>query len=190
MVFKQRINWKEQLPFIKERGLEGWTLRQLAENFGVTHQRVQQIVKKYIPDWYENYGLAIARKEHAQKYFDKWGKKDTTDLYSAQRAKFRQKRANSYGWEWTVTFGELDWPEKCPILGIPIDYFAESRMEGSPSFDRIDNNKGYVIGNVQIISWRANRIKNDGTADEHKAIAEYLYSLSNDTLANKPTDGI
>lgn len=69
------------------------------------------------------------------------------------------------------------WPEYCPILGIKLDYETNGRQENSPSFDRLDPTKGYISGNVQIISWRANRIKNDGSAEEHQKIANYLSTL-------------
>jgi hypothetical protein len=31
-----------------------------------------------------------------------------------------------------------------------------------------------VKGNVEVMSWRANRIKNNGTPEEHRKIANYL----------------
>lgn len=34
--------------------------------------------------------------------------------------------------------------------------------------------KGYVKGNITVISNKANRIKNNGTAEEHEAIAKWL----------------
>lgn len=34
--------------------------------------------------------------------------------------------------------------------------------------------EGYVPGNVEVISFRANRIKNNGTADEHERIAQWM----------------
>lgn len=97
-------------------------------------------------------------------------------VYKMRRAKYNIKRANAKlaGYSWAVPFEELEWPDYCPILGIELDYFAETRQENSPSFDQISPSKGYVSGNVQIISWRANRIKNDGTAEEHRKIADYL----------------
>lgn len=100
---------------------------------------------------------------------------------SAAKAKLRQKkRAATYSkWSFDLEFEDLDWPDVCPVLGIELDYFNETMCDNSVSFDRIDSTKGYVKGNVAIISWRANRIKNDGTAEEHKAI--YVY-LKNNTL--------
>ena len=90
--------------------------------------------------------------------------------------KFRAKKYNaiSAGIEWDIDFGDLEFPVTCPVLGIEIDYWADTRQENSVSFDRIDSTKGYVKGNVLIMSWRANRIKNDGTAEEHKKIYEFM----------------
>jgi len=101
-------------------------------------------------------------------------------IYESIRSRFDVKRQNSKakGVEFSVQLSDLDIPLSCPILGITLDYFAEnSKADNYPTFDRIDNTRGYVSGNVHIVSWRANRIKNDGTAEEHRKIAEYLDSL-------------
>ena len=47
-------------------------------------------------------------------------------------------------------------------------------MANCPSLDRIVPKKGYVEGNIAWISNRANVIKNDGTAEEHLKVAEYI----------------
>ena len=59
----------------------------------------------------------------------------------------------------------------CPVLGIE---FVEGHREFAPSVDRIDNTKGYVKGNVWIISRRANRIKNDSTLEELQLLVTAL----------------
>lgn len=171
--------WEKELPFIKERGLEGWNRSTLAKHYNLTKQRMHQIISRYIPDWDDHYGFAVGRKESERKYLEKWGKREDTDLYEAQRGKFFRKKTNAKnaGYNWDIVFGDVDWPKICPVLGIELDYFSESRVEGSPSFDRLDNTKSYIKGNVQVISWRANRIKNDGTAKEHRQIADFLDSI-------------
>jgi hypothetical protein len=170
MVFARKSNWTpEDVKFLIE---DEWTMQEIADHYGVTKQRIHQIRKKHnLPN-----PVALRRERRQKEYFDKWGTRVDTDLYSVCRSKFRAKKSNSkkLGLPWTLTFGELDWPERCPILGVTLDYFAESRMETSPSFDRIDPALGYVAGNVRIVSWRANRIKNDGSASEHRLIAEYI----------------
>lgn len=179
-MFVTRINWQEQLPVLKELGLSGKSMVAIAEHYQVSKQRIKQVLDRFIPEWSLEYGIEHRRKKAAEQRFAKFGVKENTDLYKSKRKKFISKKeaAKRTGYEWTVTFGELNFPDVCPILGKPLNYFAEFREEFSPSFDRIDSNLGYVSGNVQIISWRANRIKNDGTAAEHRKIADYLDSLT------------
>lgn len=180
MTFKSRVNWKHELPVIKELGSLGWTQTQLAVKYGVTKQRIKQVVDRHIPDWNQNYGHAVNRKMELESHFARWGVKEDSDLYRSKRSKFRSKKyqALANGNSWDLDFGDLNWPTHCPVLGIELDYFAEFRQENSPSFDQTEPGKGYVRGNVQIVSWRANRLKNNGTADEHRRIAEYIDSLS------------
>ena len=68
-------------------------------------------------------------------------------------------------------------PSVCPVFGIEINYEgtkAKGFVDDSPSIDRIDSAKGYIKGNVQIISWRANRIKSDASLHELEAILKYV----------------
>jgi hypothetical protein len=60
-------------------------------------------------------------------------------------------------------FYQLEFPEICPILGVPIDYnYDKKRTKGgsdfAPSFDKIYPNLGYVKGNVRVVSFLGNRI--------------------------------
>lgn len=66
-------------------------------------------------------------------------------------------------------------PEFCPILGIRLEVADTKRTDNSPSLDKIDPNLGYVKGNIQVISWRANNLKRDATRDELHAFAKYFY---------------
>jgi hypothetical protein len=60
----------------------------------------------------------------------------------------------------------------CPILGIPLTKSSTGyQSNNSPSIDRIDNNLGYLKTNVRCISFRANNLKKDATAEEIVAIA-------------------
>ncbi len=60
---------------------------------------------------------------------------------------------------------------KCPVLGIPLGSGA-----AAPSLDRLIPTWGYQKGNIAVISNRANKLKNDGTAREHAAVAEWMRS--------------
>lgn len=62
--------------------------------------------------------------------------------------------------------------ERCPYLGVKFHWEAtiglgcRSAHPNSPSIDRIDSAKGYIKGNVAIVSHRANTIKNDASEQE------------------------
>jgi hypothetical protein len=63
-------------------------------------------------------------------------------------------------------------PLFCPVFGIRLRYHNHKQAPDSASIDRINSDLGYVRGNVQIISWRANQLKSDGTAQEHFLISQ------------------
>lgn len=46
------------------------------------------------------------------------------------------------------------------------------------SLDRIIPGKGYVVGNVRIISWRANQLKSNGTVEEFEKIIVDLKKIN------------
>lgn len=80
--------------------------------------------------------------------------------------------------EATIKANDLMWPEFCPVLGLKLDYETppgkrDARNPALPTLDRWDNSRGYVPGNVFVISFRANSLKNDATADELEAVARY-----------------
>lgn len=66
-------------------------------------------------------------------------------------------------------------PSHCPVLGMPLEWSLQ-RFNGflanSPSLDRIVPERGYVKGNVWIISYRANQIKSDASHEELKLVTK------------------
>lgn len=142
------------------------TYKQIGEIYGCSGSAVQQKLKSY--------NLSFLRAP-------KWDRRHRGDLEKAQRIKLNTKRYISLrdGKTFDLEWESLEWPSHCPVLGIELNYYAEGREEGSPSFDQIVPGGGYTKENTRIISWRANRIKNDGTAEEHQKIADYLNSLNN-----------
>lgn len=79
-----------------------------------------------------------------------------------------RKRAKEYGRECTITLADIIVPPLCPLLGVPITVGTAKVHNNSPTLDRKDSTKGYVPGNVWVISWRANRMKSDSTLEELK----------------------
>lgn len=86
------------------------------------------------------------------------------------------RRAAAKGLPFDLTLAALgDFPTHCPVFGVELVYQAEGkRINASASLDRIDSQRGYIQGNVWLISWRANQIKNDATAAELRAVADAL----------------
>lgn len=180
MTFKTKLT-DDEYNMILELARNNVRATHISKTIGgkVSKQRVHQIMKKH--------GITNAeqiREERTKAWTEKmalkWGESflDPSSrqdaVYQQMREKFRQKKSNNHKHKWTIEFGDLEFPSHCPILGIELDYFAERTQENSVSFDRIDSSQGYVKGNVIVCSWRANRIKNDGTAEEHRKIYEFL----------------
>jgi len=62
---------------------------------------------------------------------------------------------------------------KCPVLGIKMK-FGGQYARNSPSLDKIIPDKGYVVGNVAWISFKANAIKNNANFDEILRVGNWL----------------
>ena len=97
------------------------------------------------------------------------------------QAVYDNARARSLksGVPFDITVADITVPPVCPILGIPLfrAIGKDGGQDNSPSLDRIVPERGYVRGNIAVISWRANRMKSNGTAAEHRRIAEWIDSV-------------
>lgn len=96
-----------------------------------------------------------------------------TLLYSAKR------RSKLYNIPFDIAEGDIIIPEFCPILKIPIHRGQEKVHPGSPSLDRIVPELGYVKGNIQVISYKANTMKSDATLMELLNFAQWVLALAN-----------
>jgi hypothetical protein len=88
-----------------------------------------------------------------------------------------RNRAKTDGIVFDLGVADIVIPESCPILGIPLMRRAGNCAgPNSPSLDRIIPSRGYVRGNVQVISHRANSMKRDDTLDELVRLGEWAAS--------------
>ncbi len=89
-----------------------------------------------------------------------------------------RRRAKDQGLDFNLEKSDIIIPEVCPYLGIKLS--PHSRRGDSKktvmSLDRIDPTKGYVKGNVEVISWQANTMKSDATAAELIMFAKVVLS--------------
>jgi len=121
--------------------------------------------KEYKRKW-----AAALSPEHRRAAYCKWRDADPRNLLLAGA----RTRAKELGLEFNLTKEDLQVPDVCPALGIPLVPGRTKLHANSPSLDRIDPAKGYISGNVMVISWRANTLKNNANADELRKIADYI----------------
>ncbi len=100
---------------------------------------------------------AYINRKNAQYYIKN---KEQNMLLSA---KTRAKRA---GLEFNLEREDIIIPQFCPIMGIELRRDNNKFQSNSPTLDRIDNNKGYIKGNIWVISALANTMKNKATKEE------------------------
>jgi hypothetical protein len=85
-----------------------------------------------------------------------------------------KKSARERGLEFNLELTDMVVPKICPVLGTKLEVNQDKARHNSPSVDRIDSSKGYIKGNIRIISWRANNVKGNSTIEELEAVLEYM----------------
>jgi hypothetical protein len=102
----------------------------------------------------------------------------TKEQYTKQlwiSAKGNSKRK---GKEFTIDIEDIKIPELCPFLGIPLTCIrGQGHLPTNASIDRIDSTKGYIKGNIQVISRKANLMKNNATKEQLIAFASGIMCL-------------
>lgn len=94
-----------------------------------------------------------------------------------QVCRTKKSECKRKGIEYNLTpeYLESIWTGVCPIFNVHIERASHGRgSHHSAHLDRLDPNKGYVIGNVSWISGRANRIKYNATVEELRAVADWM----------------
>ena len=94
------------------------------------------------------------------------GRKSREDKPKHRMLYSSRHRAKKIGVDFNIDVTDIIIPDMCPLLDIPICMNNSVAQDDSASLDRIDPTKGYVKGNVWVISRRANGIKYNATADE------------------------
>lgn len=128
----------------------------------------------YQQDYYQQH----QRESNARK--DRW-RNANPEKVLLRNAK---KRAKEKGLDFSIEASDIVVPEVCPVFKMPLVLAHGKGKRGynpaqdTPTLDRIDNTKGYVKGNVWVISWKANRLKNNATVDDLKRLVAALESYS------------
>lgn len=85
-----------------------------------------------------------------------------------------KSRAKISGYPFDITRDDIYVPDTCPVLNIPLVWGQDERSDHSPSLDKFYPEKGYVKGNVRVISFLANRLKNDASLKDLRAIVGWM----------------
>lgn len=117
--------------------------------------------------------LALRRLKDLERYYAqppklRWAR---VALYQARR------RSLAAGVVFALTLGDLMdiAVDTCPALGIPLDYSRGRQViqDDSPTVDRLRPLQGYALGNVAVISNRANCAKSRCHPEELMAISRW-----------------
>lgn len=136
----------------------------------------------------ERLRLDPAYREKQKRYMHQYVR---TEEYKARRAARKaanwkhhlfiawRSNAKRRGIAFSLSEADVPWREVCPVLGCRIQpaLGGSKPADDSVSLDRIDNAKGYERGNVIVVSYRANRIKNDASLDELERLVRVYRGL-------------
>jgi hypothetical protein len=81
-------------------------------------------------------------------------------------------RAKEFNLPFTISREDVCIPEKCPLLEIPLFRAGQKPTPNSPTLDRIIPTLGYVKGNIQVISFKANTMKSNATLEEMELLVK------------------
>lgn len=90
-----------------------------------------------------------------------------------------KSRCKRTGREFSIELEDIVIPEKCPVFGFELKREDKQTWMSAPSVDRIDSSKGYIKGNVTVVSRRANILKRDATVEELELLLNYYKTLRN-----------
>lgn len=133
-------------------------------------------------------GWKSSRKKTNARWNSSEGAKTAKDRWKAQNPKWAwvvsavggaKTRAKAAGVPFSLTneYVYSITADVCPALSITLSFGGTGKpVPGSASLDRLVPSAGYVVGNVAVISRRANMIKSDAALHEVEAVAAWLRS--------------
>ena len=120
--------------------------------------------KKQIRDYYQK------DPERARKLRKKNRRKDhRQSLINSARC-----RAKSLKIPFSITKDDVIIPDRCPCFGTKLIQGEIKSYENSATIDQIIPGKGYVKGNIQVISLKANTMKSNATNKQLKEFSKWI----------------
>jgi hypothetical protein len=137
----------------------------------------QRLWEKNNPEKIRAYQNTSARKAWKKSYCATYYENRPELVRKRSMLNTAKHNASKKGRPFTITFNDVIWNDVCPVFGTKLNYGKPSNGKNSydsPSLDCTIPSLGYVPGNVVVMSWRANRIKADGSLAELEKLLEYM----------------
>lgn len=99
--------------------------------------------------------------------------------YAAQKAKDR-------GVAFDLELSDIIIPTHCPVFGFELKHGERRFCDTSPSIDRLIPALGYTKGNIMVVSWKANRLKNNAALEDLQKLANFYTGLVPRALDPEP----
>lgn len=145
--------------------------------------RIKEIIDFHL-DKNSSDGHVTLCKPCANARSNTWVKRNLADVVARKKERRKdvkkslleaaQNRARVKTLPIDITLEDIIVPSHCPILGIELIKSEIKASDGSPSLDRIIPDKGYVKGNIQVISRKANIMKSNATFLELLSFAKWV----------------
>ncbi len=123
----------------------------------------------------------LAREMHGKPRITHGGTRGPRNTWDP-RAKMiyaAKARAKKSGVPFDLQLDDFHIPAMCPVFHFPLNTnTAGSARFDSPSLDRKIPHVGYVKGNVQVISHKANTMKSDASLAELRALVKFMESAT------------
>lgn len=133
--------------------------------------------KEYLKQW------TAQNKEKCKQY----GYKYLENNPKKKLLKSSKANAKHRGLEHSIFEEDISIPTHCPYLGIELSStICKKNSPNTVSIDRIDSSKGYIKGNIQVISNLANLMKSFATEEQLLTFAQNVLKIhGNNQTPNK-----
>lgn len=125
--------------------------------------KIVEVKFLYQAEWYRR---NLERNREIRREYSKKYREEFPERKLLRGAK---DRARDRGLDLNIEVEDIIIPEICPILKTKFEY----NTPYAPSLDRINPEKGYIKGNVWVISRKANVMKNNAILAELKEFAKW-----------------
>ena len=134
--------------------------------------------RKYYKEYNSRPEIKERKKERNKRSYSKFEKTFFVQNFNTKKRSSNKKFPDRI-FDITLEYLQEIFPEdkKCPVLNIKFKVNSFGPGSHSPSLDRIDNDKGYEIGNVMWVCQKVNNIKTNAAPDEIIKVGKFYKKL-------------